>query len=292
MTRIPPRPRARLHRRQGQRGISLVLVLLFLIILTLVGLAASMSSLSSERMARNTRDQNIALQAAEAALRDARNDIRNIRFISGVTGAALTCDVAGFKGFCLPAVTGKPAWDLYLEDPARSVELGEITLLTADQKMPTGGANGVSEAAALPDRIDPGHQRRQPRGRQHQVRLPRQRHRLRGQPEHEGDDPGSRAFVVFPNRVAQPSNRWAHHETVPPASTREPPASRTACGIVPARRSLRLGGAAQPVQQAPLCRRRRFADGDDRSLQGSFAPPEGVQRLLRPGRRRHPGFDL
>lgn len=145
MTRILPRPRARLHRRQGQRGISLVLVLLFLIILTLVGLAASMSSLSSERMARNTRDQNIALQAAEAALRDARNDIRNIRFISGVTGAALTCDVAGFKGFCLPAVTGKPAWDLYLEDPARSVELGEITLLTADQKMPTGGANGVSK---------------------------------------------------------------------------------------------------------------------------------------------------
>ncbi|MGO4277627.1 type IV pilus assembly protein PilX [Cupriavidus sp. OV038] len=147
MTRILPRPRARLHRRQGQRGISLVLVLLFLIILTLVGLAASMSSLSSERMARNTRDQNIALQAAEAALRDARNDIRNIRFISGVTGAALTCDVAGFKGFCLPAVTGKPAWDLYLEDPARSVELGEVTLLTADQKLPTvaaAGSNGVS----------------------------------------------------------------------------------------------------------------------------------------------------
>ncbi|WP_454764640.1 pilus assembly PilX family protein [Cupriavidus campinensis] len=148
MTRTTSRPRASLHRRQRQRGVSLVLVLLFLIILTLVGVAASVSGLSAERMARNSRDQNIALQAAEAALRDARKDISSMRLLAGRTGAALTCDISGFKGFCVPRETGAPAWDLYLEDPARSVELGEITNLTAAQKMPTTASslsNGVSK---------------------------------------------------------------------------------------------------------------------------------------------------
>ena len=148
MTNRSYRARAHLPRRQGQRGISLIMVLLFLIILTLVGVAASVASLSSERMARNSRDQNIALQAAEAALRDARKDINETRKLVGRTGASLTCDVPSFKGFCIPAETGKPVWDLYLEDTTRSLELGEITGLTAAQKMPTSAnatSNGVSK---------------------------------------------------------------------------------------------------------------------------------------------------
>lgn len=140
------RPRNPLPRRQDQRGISLVLVLLFLIILTLVGVAASVASLSAERMARNSRDQNIALQAAEAALRDARIDITVTRKFIGRTGASETCDIPGFKGFCVPAVEGKPVWERYLEDSAHSVELAEVTNQTA-QKMPLVAnalAGGVS----------------------------------------------------------------------------------------------------------------------------------------------------
>ncbi|WP_082079455.1 pilus assembly PilX family protein [Cupriavidus basilensis] len=139
---------ARQPARGAQRGISLVMVLLFLIILTLLGVAASLTSLSSERMARNARDQNIALQAAEAALRDARNDISVTRGLTGRTGASPTCDIQGYKGFCVPADSGSQVWDLYLEDPNRSVALGEITNLSAAQKMPlaaNANSGGVSQ---------------------------------------------------------------------------------------------------------------------------------------------------
>ncbi|WP_160472855.1 PilX N-terminal domain-containing pilus assembly protein [Cupriavidus sp. SW-Y-13] len=128
---------------------SLILVLLLLVILTLAGLAASTMSLNSERLARNTRDESIALQAAESALRDARTDISKSRKLNGLTGSSPTCDLDGFKGYCQYATSGKQVWDLYIEDPARSVELGEMTGLAASQKMPTidapgAGANGVS----------------------------------------------------------------------------------------------------------------------------------------------------
>nr|WP_315592596.1 PilX N-terminal domain-containing pilus assembly protein [uncultured Cupriavidus sp.] len=127
---------------------SLVLVLLFLIILTLAGLAASTMSLSSEKLARNTRDEIVALQAAEAALRDARLDISTKRMLSGMTGTSATCDVVNYKGYCQFATSGQQVWELYIEDPNRSVELGEMTGLTATQKMPTTAtakANGVSK---------------------------------------------------------------------------------------------------------------------------------------------------
>jgi len=128
--RLPARPTPRpvlAARHSAQRGVSLVIVLLFLIILTLLGVSASMTSLSSERLARNARDQNIALQAAEAALRDARTDIGQTRGLSGRTGASADCSVSGYKGFCLPADSGSPVWDLQLENPDHSVQLGEIT---------------------------------------------------------------------------------------------------------------------------------------------------------------------
>jgi len=129
---------------------SLILVLLLLVILTLAGLAASTMSLNAERLARNTRDESIALQAAESALRDARADIFQVRMLSGLTGSSPTCDMDGFKGYCQHATSGTQAWDLYIEDPQHSVELGEMTGLTAAQKMPTihardAGANGVSK---------------------------------------------------------------------------------------------------------------------------------------------------
>lgn len=137
-----------LLRRRGQAGISLVVVLLFLVILTLLGLSASLQSVSGERMARNARDHNIALQAAEAALRDARRDIGSVRMLAGRTGASATCDAVGFQGFCLPQDTAgeRPVWDLYLQDPARSVALGAITGLSAAQRMPLApAAGGVSQ---------------------------------------------------------------------------------------------------------------------------------------------------
>ncbi|CAG9169507.1 hypothetical protein LMG32289_01704 [Cupriavidus pampae] len=136
--------------RQRQRGISLILVLLFLVILTLVGVSASMSSRSAELMSRNARDQNIALQAAESALRDARQDIGTTRDLQkeGSVGASDTCDLPTYKGYCTPASIGQqPRWEQYLEDPLRSVELGEITALKPEQKMPTtdtAKGNGVS----------------------------------------------------------------------------------------------------------------------------------------------------
>lgn len=150
--------------RKQQRGMSLILVLLFLIILTLAGVAASTMSLNSERMARNSRDETIALQAAEAALRDARTDISVTRGLFGYTGASATCDTAGYKGYCLVATSGSQVWNLYIEDNARSVELGEITGLTNAQKMPTvstSRSNGVAKQPRyliepLPDLDDLG----------------------------------------------------------------------------------------------------------------------------------------
>ncbi len=136
-----------LPRRTGQRGMSLVLVLLLLVILTLAGLAASTMSMNSERLARNTRDETIALQAAEAALRDARMD-KATRQLDGMTGTSPTCDIPGFKGYCQYAKTGQQVWELYIEDPNKSVELGEMTGLTTAQKMPTvdiARSNGVSK---------------------------------------------------------------------------------------------------------------------------------------------------
>ena len=143
LTRLP-----RSH-RQRQRGISLIMVLLFLVILTLVGVAASMSSRSAELMSRNARDEGVALQAAEAALRDARRDIGTTRHLEqeGSVGATDTCDMPTYKGYCTPATLGQKArWEQYIEDPLRSIELGEITGLTAQQKMPTvavAKGNGV-----------------------------------------------------------------------------------------------------------------------------------------------------
>ncbi|KAI3590110.1 hypothetical protein D9X30_5693 [Cupriavidus sp. U2] len=134
--------------RTGQRGMSLILVLLLLVILTLAALAASTMSLNSERLARNTRDESVALQAAESALRDARMDITTSRKLNGLTGSSPTCDIEGYKGYCQYATSGQQVWELYIEDPKRSVELGEMTGLTATQKMATvdtAGANGVSK---------------------------------------------------------------------------------------------------------------------------------------------------
>ncbi|REE91907.1 type IV pilus assembly protein PilX [Cupriavidus plantarum] len=137
----------RLHR---QRGISLIMVLLFLVIMTLVAVAASMSSRSSELMSRNARDEGVALQAAEAALRDARQDIANQRKLpdGNGLGSSDTCDLPTYKGYCTLAIAGQqPRWQQYIEDPLRSVELGEITALKPEQKMPTvatSRSNGVS----------------------------------------------------------------------------------------------------------------------------------------------------
>ncbi|WP_342051818.1 MULTISPECIES: pilus assembly PilX family protein [unclassified Cupriavidus] len=136
--------------RRRQRGISLVMVLLFLVILTLVGVAASMSGRSAELMSRNARDENVALQAAESALRDARQDIGVARALpaGNAVGASPTCDWPSYKGYCTPASLGEqPRWEQYIEDPLRSVELGEITALKTEQKMPTlsaGKGGGVS----------------------------------------------------------------------------------------------------------------------------------------------------
>lgn len=59
------------HPKQGQRGVSLVIVLILLLIMTLLGLAVLRSTLLEERMTANLYDRSLSFQAAEAALREA-----------------------------------------------------------------------------------------------------------------------------------------------------------------------------------------------------------------------------
>lgn len=133
----------------AQRGATLLIGVIFLIVLMLLGISAATISTLDERMARNLRDKNIAFQAAEAALSDARQDIAKQRKLSGFYGfptTAGTCNTAGesgnFKGLCRPAVSGQPVWGTLIEDATKSVEYGEVTGLSADQKFqdaPTPG---------------------------------------------------------------------------------------------------------------------------------------------------------
>lgn len=110
-----------------QRGASLFVALVMMIAITLIGVVSVNLSTSEERLARNTRDTNIALQAAEAALRDAETDITTTRALSGATLFSNTCNQAGGKGLCMPATTGTPRWEEFMEDAASSIEYGEET---------------------------------------------------------------------------------------------------------------------------------------------------------------------
>ncbi|WP_207914907.1 pilus assembly PilX family protein [Luteimonas arsenica] len=60
---------------QGQRGVSLVIVLVLLVATSLLGIAVLRSSAMQERMSANMRDRGIAFQAAEAALRYAQEGV-------------------------------------------------------------------------------------------------------------------------------------------------------------------------------------------------------------------------
>lgn len=127
-----------------QQGSTLLIGMLFLIILTLLGLSAALINKTDERMARNSRDRNIAFFAAESALRDARADIHSSTGrIQGATGATADCSATGTRGLCLPAAAGdRQVWETYLTDNARSVEYGEMTLLTAAKKFRLAPARG------------------------------------------------------------------------------------------------------------------------------------------------------
>lgn len=155
-----------------EQGSTLLIGMLFLIILTLLGLSAALISKTDERLARNSRDRNIAFFAAESALRDARADIRSpTSRIQGATGAVADCSGALTRGLCLPAIAGQSqVWEAYLTDSARSVEYGEMTMLTTAQKFqlaPVRGGvtaqprylievlpdtNGVSLSAKIPQK--------------------------------------------------------------------------------------------------------------------------------------------
>ena len=142
-----------------EQGSTLLIGMLFLIILTLLGLSAALVNKTDERMARNSRDRNIAFFAAESALRDARTDIHSATGrIQGATGATADCSGAVTRGLCLAAVAGDPqVWETYLTDSAHSVEYGEMTLLSAEQKFQLAPARGGVTAQprylieALPD---------------------------------------------------------------------------------------------------------------------------------------------
>ncbi len=127
-----------------EQGSTLLIGMLFLIILTLLGLSAALVNKTDERMARNSRDRNIAFFAAESALRDARADIHSSTGrIQGATGATADCSGALTRGLCLPAAAGdSQVWETYLTDSTRSVEYGEMTLLTDNQKFQLAPARG------------------------------------------------------------------------------------------------------------------------------------------------------
>ncbi|MDY7574238.1 pilus assembly PilX family protein [Actimicrobium sp. CCI2.3] len=127
-----------------EKGSTLLIGMLFLIILILFGLSAALISKTDERMARNSRDRNIAFFAAESALRDARADIHSSTGrIQGATGATADCSATVTRGLCLPAAAGKSqVWETFLTDSARSVEYGEMTLLTTEQKFQLVPARG------------------------------------------------------------------------------------------------------------------------------------------------------
>lgn len=58
-------------RRDGQRGVALVVALILLVVITLVGLAAVRGTIMQQRMSSNLYDRQIAFQSAEAAMRAA-----------------------------------------------------------------------------------------------------------------------------------------------------------------------------------------------------------------------------
>lgn len=66
---------SRAIKKQGQRGMALVMVMLVLVAITSITLWMVKQSTLSEGMARNQMDQEAARQAAESALRDAERDI-------------------------------------------------------------------------------------------------------------------------------------------------------------------------------------------------------------------------
>jgi type IV pilus assembly protein PilX len=127
-----------------EQGSTLLIGMLFLIILTLLGLSAALINKTDERMSRNSRDRNIAFFAAESALRDARADINSTTGrIQGATGATADCGGTLARGLCLPAAAGSAqVWETYLTDSTRSVEYGEMTLLTTKQKFQLAPARG------------------------------------------------------------------------------------------------------------------------------------------------------
>lgn len=63
---------------QGQRGVSLVIVLVLLVATSLLGIAVLRSSAMQERMSANMRDRGVAFQAAEAALRYAQEGVLGV----------------------------------------------------------------------------------------------------------------------------------------------------------------------------------------------------------------------
>lgn len=66
---------ARIHSRDRQGGVSLVVVLVLLVAVSVLGIAVLRSSAMQERMSANLRDRNLAVQATEAALRYAQNKV-------------------------------------------------------------------------------------------------------------------------------------------------------------------------------------------------------------------------
>ena len=105
MTAMMPNTLLASVRKDGQRGISLVIVLIFLVILSILGISAMQSSTLSSRIALNESDRNIAFQAAEAAIIDAERDLANLKAdgTACVAGASpcrteLTDGAAGFDG--------------------------------------------------------------------------------------------------------------------------------------------------------------------------------------------------
>lgn len=89
--------------RQGQRGITLVVVLLLLVIVTLLGLAAMRGTVMQERMSGNAAARSIAFQAAEALLREAESQA------AGKPGLPTSgCS----NGFCaMPVAGAASAWE-------------------------------------------------------------------------------------------------------------------------------------------------------------------------------------
>ena len=114
--------------RQGQQGVSLLVVLILLLVMSVLGIAVLRSSAMQERMSANLRDRNDALQAAETGLIKAQNDVVRGTFNAMWDGSKTFTELRASKtcaanGYCdrsdpvaanweaLPAVpTATSAW--------------------------------------------------------------------------------------------------------------------------------------------------------------------------------------